>query len=140
MHIVWADGPTTPEVDPIPNNTPDFRGIGKQLLCWMLRDPDLQEFFTVAPSQTDGTMRLLEKMPIHLAVELKNWSFLACFLGICHDSDLKDLRPKLNGILEARDDSSLDRNCVHQALDFEIPFAPFLAAVCSAQALKDRDR
>jgi hypothetical protein len=145
MHSLWADKPVLPVVDPktgsdpIKSDVEDFSGIGRKLLCWMLRDPDLSKFFTAAPSQVEGSERLLEMKPIHLAIERPNWSFLACFFDICYDPDLKNLKPKVNAVLEAKDENSQDRNCVHHAIQFELPFAPFLAAVCSAKALKDTD-
>ncbi|KAE9380874.1 hypothetical protein N431DRAFT_362973 [Stipitochalara longipes BDJ] len=135
---LWTDEPKKPSVGPKASN--DFRGIGKQLLRWMLKDKDLSKFFTNAPSQVVGVRRLLEKKPIHLAIEVHNWSFLACFLGICHDPDLADQRLRTNAILEEKDENSEDRNCIHHAIDWEIPFAPFMVAICSAKALKEKDR
>jgi hypothetical protein len=77
-------------------------------------------------------------MDIHLfAIEKTNFSFLACFFGICHDPAPKELRPKVHAILEAKDKSS--RNCVHYDIHREIPFASFLAVVCSTKVLIDKD-
>ena len=121
------------------NNDQGFPGVGKQLLCWMIRDRDFYKLFTGTPSRAGGTQAKFLKKPIHLAIHLNNLSFLACFFGICYDPTLKQLRPKLDPILEAKEENLQDMNCIHYAIDQEIPFAPFLVAVCSAKALMDQD-
>lgn len=133
---LWEDKPAQTDSNRVAADTQGLRGVGKLLLCWMLRDNELFEFFVSKPL---ANQRHLEKLPIHLAIEISNFDFLACFLGICHDRSLGSLRKKVHQVLEKKDRGSSSRNSIHKAMEHRIPFAPFMVAVCSADALKATD-
>ncbi|KAI1086805.1 hypothetical protein F5B19DRAFT_498003 [Rostrohypoxylon terebratum] len=135
---VWLEKPKEGKSSTQTNPDDNFNGVGKHLLCWMLRDRLFYTYFIAEPSKSGGKVRLEQKKPIHLAIEEKNLSFLACFLGICYDPGLMDLRPQVHRILEETE-TTQTRNCIHHAIEYEIPFASFLTAVCSAKALKAKD-
>ncbi|KAF3069903.1 Minor extracellular protease Epr [Trichoderma lentiforme] len=135
------------QVHPNPLNWEDsiwMNGKGRSFLYWMLRDEDLKGQFENPPEDGErGADKLSEKLPIHLAIDKENLSFLTCFLGLYHeakfgeDSSRAVFLEQLDRALEAKDKAG--NNAVHLAMANCLPFVPFMVAACSAKALKDTD-
>lgn len=112
---------------------------GRSLLCWMLKNEHLNKVFVKKPAKCQkGEDEISGRLPIHFAIETKNYDFLATFLGICGDYNNSQNDPqKPNQVLECTEKS--EENCVHAAMNKLLPLAAHMVAVCSAKALTDKD-
>ncbi|GES57672.1 hypothetical protein ATEIFO6365_0001096100 [Aspergillus terreus] len=106
---------------------------GLDLLSWLL------DHFKDTFSKTPDNRNQLEsqssnRLPLHLAIDVKNVWFLVCFLSLP-----RERLEKVNLIFEAVEKEREGQNVVHRAMQARLPFASAFVAVCSPRALTKTD-
>ncbi|KAG5769161.1 hypothetical protein H9Q72_003504 [Fusarium xylarioides] len=126
------DGISSPKVQE------NFTGVGRKILRWMLSDANFRKYFTQKPSSEHlGEDQMTKSTPIHWALENSYFAFIACLLNIYIHCSESSMRKSLDGIFEKQHDNK--RNAIHYAAHLQVPFMPFLAFICPANALTSQD-